>query len=56
MSKARECGAKQRHDTKAAAEAHVWSLVKAGTRRSRMQVYRCRHCGAWHVGHKRRNR
>lgn len=56
MSKARECGTKHRHDTKTQAEAQLWSLVRAGTRRARMQIYKCRHCGCWHVGHKRKRR
>jgi hypothetical protein len=34
MTKGRECGTKQRHASKAAAEDHAWSLVRAGTRRA----------------------
>lgn len=56
MSRARECGAKQRHATKAKAEEHLWSLVRNGTRRARMAVYHCKHCGEWHVGHAKRGR
>lgn len=56
MTKARECGNKTAHPSKAAAEAHAWSLVRAGTRAGRMAVYRCKHCGSWHVGHKKRRR
>lgn len=56
MSKQRECGSKQRHPSKADAEGHLWSLVRAGTRRARMTVYRCGHCGQWHVGHTKRRR
>lgn len=56
MTKNRECGTKQKHPTKADAENHLWALVRAGTRRARMQVYRCTHCGNWHVGHTKRRR
>lgn len=56
MTKARECGTKRGHGTKEAAEAHLWALVKAGTRRARIRVYRCPHCLAWHVGHAKRRR
>lgn len=56
MTKNRECGTKQKHPTKADAEAHLWALVRAGTRRARMSVYHCTHCGSWHVGHTKRRR
>lgn len=57
MTKTRECGTKQRHATKWAAKAHVWSLVKrTGTRPGAMAIYRCKHCGDWHVGHAKRRR
>jgi hypothetical protein len=54
MSRVRECGTKQAHDTKEAADRHAWALARAGARRSALKVYRCPHCGSWHVGHKRR--
>lgn len=56
MTKNRECIGKQRHETKTEAANHLWSLVRAGTRRSAMSVYRCPHCGSWHVGHTKRRR
>lgn len=56
MTRVRECGAKQSHSSKADAERHIWSLVRAGTSLGRMQAYRCKHCGSWHVGHKKRRR
>lgn len=56
MTKARECGQKQRHATKAAATERLWALIRSGTRRSRMQVYPCSFCKGWHVGHTKRRR
>ena len=53
MSKARECEGKTRHPSKAEAEAHIWALVRQGTRRRTMKSYQCPHCGAWHVAHTR---
>lgn len=50
--KARECGTKQQHPTQAEALAHWSALVRGGSSRKRLTVYRCRHCRAWHVGHK----
>lgn len=48
---------KQRHDTKAAAQAHLRALADAGARRTVLHVYRCPTCSVrgqpavWHVGH-----
>lgn len=56
MSRARECGSKQRHPDRGAALRHFQSLVRYGTAPGRMSVYRCPHCGAWHVGHRKRRR
>lgn len=56
MTKNRECGSKQRHSTKKEAEAHLWALVRKGTKPSAMSVYHCSHCGAWHIGHTKRRR
>jgi hypothetical protein len=51
-SKLSECGSKQRHADKPTALAHRAAMIRAGTAMWRIHVYRCRHCGAWHVGHK----
>ena len=34
-------------------EGALYSLSHTGDEESRLQlgVYRCKHCGAWHVGH-----
>jgi rubrerythrin len=47
----RSCGYKQKHWTFRAAAAHLDSIRRRfGDRTDRLTVYRCRHCGAWHVG------
>lgn len=51
-SKASECGTKQQHPTRQAAREHLWSLERRGAAGWRMSVYKCQHCGAWHVGHR----
>lgn len=57
MTKARSCGRKQRHSTRADALAHMLSLVRdTGTPVGAMSVYRCPYCGHWHVGHRKHTR
>lgn len=57
MTRARECGTKRQHATRAAAEGHIWWMVSTlGARRARFRAYRCKHCGCWHVGHARKGR
>lgn len=57
MTKARTCGQKARHASKADAERHLFALVRnTGTAPRGMSVYRCPHCGSWHVGHRKRRR
>ncbi|GLH97376.1 hypothetical protein [Phytohabitans aurantiacus] len=52
MTKGRGCEGKQAQPTRKAALAQITSLVRRrGALRSRYQVYQCRHCGAWHIGH-----
>ena len=45
----RECRHKHRHATQADARAHVKSLAYAGGHH--LQLYHCRWCGYFHVGH-----
>lgn len=45
------CGAKQRHDSRRKARAHVQHLVRAGQPRAALAVYLCWFCDCWHVGH-----
>ncbi len=54
MTKARECGSKQKHATKAKAEEHRWALVRSGSRPAALSIYKCKFCGSWHVGHSSR--
>jgi predicted restriction endonuclease len=61
MSKEREHGSpdrpKQRHETHKEAEQQLWSLVRdTGARRHALTVYRCKFCGGYHVGHRRKRR
>jgi hypothetical protein len=56
-TKGRSCAGKQRHATRAEAEAHRRSLIVGGAHPSRIVVYPCNHCdGGFHVGHKGRKR
>lgn len=45
------CGKKKRHETREAAEAQLWRLVRAGAAKSRLKAYKCDHCTGYHVGH-----
>lgn len=50
---ANPCWRKERHASQGAALAHMRSLLKTGREKdaSRINVYRCKFCGTWHVGH-----
>lgn len=56
-TKNRGCTEKVRHDNRQTALAAMWSLVhRRGACPARYNVYRCRHCPGWHVGHRPRRR
>jgi hypothetical protein len=42
------CAGKTRHETREAARAHLLELRRPWT----LNVYPCRYCGGFHVGHK----
>lgn len=46
---ARYCGTKQKHATKDAARQHMYHLLRQG--RVRLNVYKCKRCKTFHVGH-----
>jgi hypothetical protein len=50
-TKMRACTGKRAHQRQRDATAHLRHLVSAGALPHRLRTYRCRHCGAWHVGH-----
>lgn len=50
-TKARMCTGKVQHPDKQAADDVMWALVHRGASRSRLNTYRCDHCGFYHVGH-----
>lgn len=57
MTKTRECTGKQAHETKTEALAHSGSLRRRFAATSgTANVYRCRYCSNWHVGHRPRRR
>jgi len=61
MTRQREHGSqdhpKQAHDTRRAAQDHLFSLMRnKGARRRSLEVYRCRWCGKYHIGHRKRRR
>lgn len=48
----RQCGGKRRHETAAAAEKAMRSVIFSGYRRGGwLQVYKCRFCNGYHFGH-----
>lgn len=53
--KQRACDGKVRHDNPDSAHLHLNKLIANGSTPYRMEVYKCRHCSGWHVGHKRRH-
>ena len=49
----RSCDRKERHQTRQSAEEQLNALIrKRGASPYYMHVYKCRHCGAYHVGHR----
>ncbi len=56
-TRGRACTGKVQHETKAAAEEAIWSLVhNRGAIRGRLHAYACEFCGWFHVGNKPRKR
>jgi hypothetical protein len=56
-TRARGCDGKHGHDTRAAADRHMRDLIhRCGAAEARLNVYRCRHCRLYHVGHRLRQR
>lgn len=53
-TKTRSCEGKKRHASKTAARVHMYALITKGA--ALLNVYKCRYCKAWHVGHIRRYR
>jgi hypothetical protein len=48
---ARRCQGKRAHTTSDDAEQLRDALIAAGTCPDAIEVYRCRRCRLWHVGH-----
>ncbi|BBA99251.1 hypothetical protein RVR_5791 [Actinacidiphila reveromycinica] len=48
-TRARACTGKVRHPDRATALVARARLIAGGA--TRLTVYRCKHCAAWHVGH-----
>jgi hypothetical protein len=49
---ARACRRKMRHETKDEARTHLERLIRNGASRSRLEIYKCKFCDHYHVGHK----
>jgi len=50
----RSCGYKQKHWTIRKAGAHLDAIRRRfGSRSASLVVYRCGHCGAWHLGRRK---
>lgn len=48
----RSCKRKRAYDTRAAAVTALNSLIARGASHYYMHAYKCRHCTAYHVGHR----
>ena len=48
---------KEGHRSQGAAESHLRALLKSGKAQSpeRLNAYRCRKCGRWHIGRLRKD-
>lgn len=52
-TRARACDGKQRHPNREAAVQRLLALArKTGTATHSLNVYRCRHCQGFHIGHR----
>lgn len=51
-TKGRGCDTKRAHATRGAAMQDLKALVRRGANGDLLNVYSCRHCGSYHVGHK----
>lgn len=52
----KECGSKVPHQSREAAGGQLAAMVKKlGVNPAMMNVYRCRFCRSWHVGHRVRS-
>lgn len=48
----KSCRRKTRHTTKEDARHHLEALIRDGAPRSQLEVYKCRFCRQYHVGHR----
>jgi hypothetical protein len=48
-TRSRSCEGKQQHGSRAAARTHIHALIAKGA--GLLNVYKCRYCKTWHVGH-----
>ena len=55
-TRAVQCDGKRQHPNRAKALGHMFSLVRHGASPAALNVYRCRHCGSWHTGHRPRGK
>ena len=52
-TKGRACDGKQRHSSRQGAVDQIHSLARTrGANPARYEPYQCKHCGAWHIGHR----
>lgn len=50
--RSRSCARKVRHETRADADSALSSLIRRGATAYDRHVYKCSHCGGFHVGHR----
>lgn len=51
----RGCRTKRRHNTRGYAEAQMQNLITGGANPELLNVYQCKRCSGWHVGHRPSN-
>lgn len=50
------CAGKIRHDSEAKAWRHINGIMRRRGADGKMNAYRCKYCGFWHIGHARKGR
>jgi len=57
QSRSRSCRGKRRYETREQAVQYAtWRMRTTGATRKDTDVYKCRYCGGFHVGHRPRKR
>ncbi len=50
MKKRKKCKSKMKHKTEIGAKIAIRKTLRKNFRFHKMEAYKCKHCGFWHVG------